>query len=317
MSVKSCWVTGAYGFIGRRVAKELSSHNCKVYGLGHGGWPQSEWRQWGLDFCVNGDLNASNLNFLKEKFSTPEEIYHLAGGSSVSAAFQNPQEDFNRNVAATSKLLEWVRQESPATKVIVSSSAAVYGNGHSHKIKETQLPAPYSVYGHNKAMTEDLCSIYAANYGLKIVIARIFSVYGAGLKRQLLWDICTKLTAKPTVLQLSGSGDESRDWMHVDDTVLALKNAIHIASDEVPVINIGTGKGISVRKVAKLIIDNWEPGSHVKQCRIEFDGTIRAGDPFSLIADTSKLSSLGVDLERELITGIREFITWYKEISAI
>lgn len=309
-----CWVTGAFGFIGRRVAKELARQGKYVLGVGHGSWPTSESKSWGLNCWVSGDLTASNFNFLKDTAGVPAQIYHLAGGSSVSAALQNPLEDFRRNVEASAQLLEWVRQESPETRLVVSSSAAVYGNSQSHQIKESQEPTPFSTYGYNKSMVEDLCRSYGFNFGIKSVIARIFSVYGTGLKRQLLWDICSKLHNEPRVLRLAGTGEELRDWVHVEDAVLALININDIADATTPIINIGTGIGTSVHSVASAIMSNWHAGSD-SSCELIFDGKSRPGDPFSLVADVSKLDATGIKLGREVVPELRHFVEWYKALN--
>ncbi len=313
VSNKICWVTGAFGFIGRRIGKELSQRGFQVLGLGHGHWPASESKRWGIESWLDGDLTASNLNFLRSKGGKPTAIFHLAGGSSVGAAFQNPLEDFNRTTYATAELLEWVRQESPNTRLVVASTAAVYGDGSAGQIKESQATVPFSIYGYNKLAMENLCRSYGFNYGLETAIARIFSVYGAGLKKQLMWDICSKLSEDATVLRLGGTGEEIRDWIHVDDTVVALTKLITITSDKTPVINVGTGIGTSVRSIAEKFIERWNAGISNTQCHLVFDGNQRAGDPFSLIADICPLNALGIQPSRQIDAEISAFVDWYKK----
>src|SRR5690606_6906754 len=110
-----------------------------------------------------------------------------------------------RNVETTAELLEWIRQESPTSKIVVASSAAIYGNKTKGPISEDLDSSPFSVYGYNKSIMEKLCQSYGYNYNLKILISRIFSVYGIGLRRQLLWDICNKLKENSGVLNLAGT----------------------------------------------------------------------------------------------------------------
>ena len=310
---QTCWVTGAHGFIGRQVALKLGQQGHRVVGIGHGAWPPSEWKKWGLVHWLNGEVSTSNFNLLKERYGLPSKIFHLAGGSSVGDANLYPLEDFKRNVVATAELFEWVRQESPGTKVVSSSSAAVYGNMYPDPIKESESPAPYSAYGYSKKMMEEVCSLYAFNYGIKVVVARIFSVYGVGLRRQLLWDICEKMQDQPTRLELSGEGSEVRDWVHVDDVALALVAIIEAASVEAPLINIGSGIGTPVREIAKFLAHQWgEEDKNNCVRELVFDSKRRIGDPHTLIADTTALELVGVTMKKNLFQGLKEYVKWYK-----
>jgi UDP-glucose 4-epimerase len=124
---------------------------------------------------------------------------------------QHPLEDFRRSVDTSARLFEWVRVNAPHTKIVCVSSAAVYGADHSGPIPETAPLSPYSPYGCHKAMMEMLCQSYVRNYGMRITIGRLFSVYGAGLEKQLLWDLCCKLRGNPGVVTLGGTGQELRD----------------------------------------------------------------------------------------------------------
>ena len=263
---------------------------------------------------MDGGVTASNLSSLRAKGGNPHEIYHLAGGASVGLAYQNPLEDFNRTAYTAAELLEWVRQESPATKILVASTAAVYGNSQTQFIKESQLPDPYSVYGYNKLALENLCRSYGFNYGLKVAIARIFSAYGAGLRKQLMWDICTKLSENPSVLKLGGTGEEVRDWIHVDDAVLAMTKIIGIATDKTPAVNVGTGAGTPVGEIGRNFVVAWNAGSASANCRLEFDGKQREGDPFRLVADVSTLNGIGVRPSKQVSVGIQEFVDWYRNL---
>jgi UDP-glucose 4-epimerase len=157
---------------------------------------------------LNGDIQSGNLRLLQQASGTPDVVYHLAGGSSVGVALSNPREDFTRTVATTAELLEWLRVDAPQARLVAVSSAAVYGSGHDGRIAEDATLTPYSHYGHHKRIMEELCRSYAASYGLRVTIARLFSVYGAELKKQLLWDMCTRLSTGSRPLVLGGSGNE-------------------------------------------------------------------------------------------------------------
>ena len=307
LATPSIWITGARGFIGRHLARQLADSGYYVCGLGHGAWAPREAAQWGVELWMNGDIQSDNLRQLMTEGGAPDYVYHLAGGSSVGAAIACPNEDFLRTVATTAQLLEWVRLESPTTRVIAISSAAVYGAGHSGAIAEDKASTPFSPYGYHKLMMEQRCQSYAATYGTRVAVARLFSVYGSFLKKQLLWDLCTRLSAGTSIVELGGTGQELRDWTDVRDVVRALDLLKDLSSDAVPTINVGTGKATDVRALAALVANAWPV-----KVDIVFSGKSRTGDPFSLVADSSRLQSLGFEWQITPDVGIHDFVHWYR-----
>jgi len=307
-------ITGAHGFIGKHLAKHLAAQGHHVSGLGHGIWPEAEASRWGVADWVNGDVHSANLRTLQARHE-PELVFHLAGGSTVGAAIANPREDFFRTVASTVELLEWIRLDLPTVRLIAVSSAAVYGSGTRGPIAEDTVGVPYSPYGHHKRMMESLCRSHADTYGLDFRVARLFSVYGPELKKQLLWDMCTRLGAGESPLVLGGTGQELRDWTHVNDVVAALAR---IAFDGNPAlrgqaINIGTGVGTPVQAIAQTVIDAWhERSGGTEKPDLRFSGQSRQGDPFSLVADPARLASMGFTWSVPLAAGVGSFVDWFR-----
>jgi UDP-glucose 4-epimerase len=304
-------ITGAHGFIGSHLALLLAGSGHRVCGIGHGAWPQSEAEAMGIFNWVNSNITCGNLRQLQQLAGTPDIVYHLAGGSSVGVAVGNPLEDFSRTVATTAELLDWMRLDAPKARLIAVSSAAVYGEGHSGLISEQAPLNPYSPYGHHKRLMEELCRSYAASYGTKVVIARLFSVFGSGLKKQLLWDLCTRLTQGSNLLLLGGTGEELRDWTDVRDVVCVLALLAEAASSQVPVFNVGTGKATSVREVAALLSKYWAKSN--KPTALSFSGETRKGDPFSLVAEPSAIKSMGFEWRIELEQGLVDYVNWFQK----
>lgn len=306
----SAWITGAHGFIGRHLASSLRAAGYQVAGIGHGAWPEAEAAQWGLSYWLNGEISASNLGQMRQALGIPDVVFHLAGGSSVGAAIAHPHEDFTRTVVSTAELLEWLRQHSPATRVVAISSAAVYGSAHSGPIAEDARLSPYSPYGTHKLMMEELCRSYAANFSLQVVLPRLFSVYGPGLKKQLLWDLCGKISAGSAV-ELGGSGDELRDWIDVRDVVRGLERVVQLASVEAPVVNLASGVATSVRAIAAMVAKSWaDSAAHARE--VTFSGRSRPGDPFSLVADVARMRACGIDNRIPVAQGVAEYVAWYR-----
>lgn len=301
------WITGGRGFIGRHLARRLARMGHRVAGLGHGLWSEAEAARWGYARWVNGSVEAANLAQLARDAGSPEIIYHLAGGSSVGAAFANPHEDFRRTVVSSADLLDWMRLGAPNAKLVAVSSAAVYGAGHGGPIGEDAPTRPYSPYGVHKRMMEDLARSYAIDFGVSVAIVRLFSVYGPGLRKQLLWDLCQKLAAEPDEVLLGGGGGELRDWTHIEDIIRLLDHAARFASMEAPILNGGSGVATSVRDVAALVTRAWGCAAP-----IVFSGRSRPGDPQSLVADPIRLNAGGFAFAMPLVDGIADYVRWFR-----
>jgi UDP-glucose 4-epimerase len=310
--MKRIWITGAQGFIGRHLAAWLAERGHTVSGIGHGLWLRPEAAAWGVQRWLNGDIHSSNLQQLLRDDGAPDYIFHLAGGSSVGVAIASPYEDFTRTVATTAELLDWMRLEARNTRLVAISSAAVYGAGHVGPVSEDQARLPFSPYGYHKLMMENLCRCYAVSYGIPVAVVRLFSVYGSWLKKQLLWDICSKLASGARQLELGGTGEELRDWTDVRDVVRVLEMTMNLAieANTMPVINVGTGQATCVREIAAQVLKSWPT-----EARVEFNGRSRPGDPFSLVSDSSALNMMGFEWSIPVDRGIYDYVQWYLEYS--
>jgi len=303
------WITGAKGFIGRHLARHLETLGERICGIGHGIWPSLEASSWGVEHWVNGEIDAANLESLRRRAGDPTAIYHLAGGSSVGSSIANPLEDFARTVASTARLLEWMRDAAPAAKLVAISSAAVYGSQYPKPIPPDAPTRPYSPYGHHKSMMEQLCRSYGETFGLRCTVVRLFSVYGPWLRKQLLWDLCSRIAVGETPIRLAGTGAELRDWTEVSDVVRLLRVAESLPGAPGETLNGGSAAGTCVADVAALVIRSWggEKGP------VTFSGERRPGDPFSLVADGTQLRGLDFRWEVALPQGIDHYVRWFRE----
>jgi UDP-glucose 4-epimerase len=303
------WITGANGFIGSYLARELADAGYAVHGIGHGAIHDSDRQRLGLKTWLRGEIDAANLNALAAAHGLPSKIYHLAGGSSVGLSIAQPFEDFSRTVASTARLLEWLRGSAPQCHVIAASSAAVYGADHNGPISEEAVSAPMSPYGEHKLMMEQLCNSYASSFGLRSTVARLFSVYGPHLRKQLLWDICCRLQQRDPTLVLGGTGDEIRDWTEVHDVARLLMTLGDLPQqDTFRVVNGGSGRGTRVADIANMLVRNW--GCDVT---VRYSGVVRAGDPFSLLAEDTHLRHLAFDWRIPIDRGIADYVRWFKD----
>ena len=296
-------VTGASGFIGRHVARLFAQKGHIVLGIGHGDWLREEWESWGLSEWRCADVT---LQTLRQYADEPTALIHCAGGGSVAFSINDPLADFERTVGSTAHVLEYVRTSAPFCRVVYPSSASVYGAVETVPIRENCSTAPISQYGIHKLMAEQMVASYSRQFGMSAAIVRLFSIYGCGLHKQLLWDACRKFASHDTIFM--GTGDEVRDWLHVDDAATLLMSAAEHASPECPVVNGGSGEGVTVRDVLLHL------GYNLLQAEVlpSFSGMPRAGDPTRYIADIEVSKAWGWLPTRQWLEGVEEYATWWK-----
>lgn len=300
------WITGARGFVGRRLAVYLRDQGLVVCGIGHGHLPAESWQQAGLSNWLNSEISAEALDQLATNHGIADFIFHLAGGSTVGASVQAPLEDFSRTTNTTARLLEWLRNNSARSKLVVASSAAIYGDTHGGPAEESRRPMPVSPYGYHKLMMEQLCQEYSQVFGLQNSVLRLFSVYGEGLRKQLLWDCGVKLMADGDSIGLGGTGEELRDWVHIDDAVVMLQRVVRLASDECPIFNGGSGVGVRVSEIVTLLAQSLK-----RPKRIDFSRICRRGDPLTLVADAARIAAAGYTCAVSLNVGVQRYADWF------
>jgi len=295
-------VTGAAGFVGRHLSRHLAASGWRVVGVGHGAWLRDDWRGWGIYDWHQCDIN---LDTLFTYGGEPELIFHCAGSGSVAFSMRNPYQDFRRTVETLVSTLEFARVHAPQSRIVYPSSAAVYGVAQQELMTESHPQAPVSTYGVHKKMAEDLCFSYARHHGARIAVIRFFSLYGTDLRKQLLWDACTKVTGGEN--GFFGTGEEIRDWLHVDDAASLFVKAAEAASTECPVVNGGTGVGVSVRELLGVVFDSIGSSE-----RPAFVNTARSGDPARYVADVTSARNLGWRPAVGWRDGVRSYVEWFK-----
>jgi UDP-glucose 4-epimerase len=297
-------VTGAYGFIGRNVARYLARNGWRVLGIGHGGWDHLQSKAWGLSDWHAADVTLENL---VTHGGRPDLIVHCAGGASVGFSIERPFQDYQRTFSTTAAVLEFARLHSPGAAVVLPSSAAVYGEARELPIVETAPLRPVSPYGEHKRMAEQMCRLYGEQFGVATAVLRFFSVYGPGLRKQLLWDACDRL-ARNEPPRFFGDGTETRDWLHIDDTVALIELAGSHAGRDCPVVNGGTGHAVSVRELLahlfRLLGRKDDPA---------FTGGGRSGDPKHYLADIQAAQRWGWDPRVGWRDGVRQYLDWFRQ----
>lgn len=296
-------ITGGYGFLGRAIARKLKTNGCHVSGIGNGRWDDYEAKFHGFDQWLDAPVTMSSLATLNVKFDL---IVHCAGNGSVGYSLSNPLQDFKKTVEGTAELLEYMRLNNPSARMVYPSSAGVYGTKPDVRIEESAPLNPISPYGYHKKVAEELSESYSRSYGLRISVIRFFSIYGPGLTKQLLWDAAQKLLSSQENAVFWGTGDETRDWIYIDDATDLICRAAQF-EEPFAIVNGAGGNRITVRETLEILRTSL--GSH-KQ--IIFNNNVKAGDPRYYHADVTSLLRLDWKPKVPLVDGIREYAMWYK-----
>ncbi|HLR07548.1 MAG TPA: NAD-dependent epimerase/dehydratase family protein [Pyrinomonadaceae bacterium] len=306
-------ITGSTGFIGGSLGRYGARAGHTVMGTGRSPEPSNEWP--GL--YQPNDTTAESLSEIVSNFD-PDVLFHAAGTASVGASLVDPLADFRGSVEVSANMLEAVRRSGKNPLVFIPSSAAVYGNPAALPVDEETKIQPISPYGFHKAMCEVLARESAECFGLRIIVCRLFSVFGAGQRRLLIWDLFKQLSGPSEVAWLEGSGSESRDFLYIDDVAEAIIQLAEKFGDSpsgyFDIINVASGEETKVVNLAGQIRDLVAPGKDVR-CR----GTFRPGDPLNWRGEISKLRSMLPGWKpRPVISGLNDCATaWQQDSNAL
>jgi UDP-glucose 4-epimerase len=299
-------VTGASGFIGRNTCLTFARQGYKVLGIGHGDWERQEWEKWGLTRWASSDITTRDLQLFTKNVQ-PFAIVHCAGSGAVSASYAAPYQDYQRSVDSTAQVLEFVRlQEANRPRIVLVSSAAIYGAQETLGITESVVSAPVSPYGYHKMLSENLCESYSRFFHMDISIVRLFSVYGAGLRKQLLWDAMTKFSNGEG--RFLGTGNEFRDWIHVSDAANLLVLAATKPQSRFEIYNGGHNHQ-SIRNILTKL-------SQAANFSVvpTFSSEEHVGNPNHLTGNSQRAShQLGWNPAVSLEWGLNDYAKWYAE----
>ena len=234
----------------------------------------------------------------------PDLVVHCAGRASVPLSVKDPRTDFLNGPVLTWEVLDAIRLNAPECAFLFLSSAAVYGCPEKLPVSEACAPRPISPYGAHKWQSEMICAEFSNLFGLRTASARVFSAYGPGLRRQVLWDLCHKAITEGRI-EAQGTGEESRDFLHVLDLCKGLATLAEKASLTGEVYNFGSGQETSIRALAEMVA-----GALKLDCEISFDGRLPKGTPLNWRADISAIRKLGFTPEVEIQSGVSNYAKW-------
>jgi nucleoside-diphosphate-sugar epimerase len=293
-------ILGSCGFIGHHLCEYLYKKNNEIVGCDIVAFGESNYKYYQTSILFNDFEDIfSNNNF--------DICINASGSANVAISLSQPISDFEANVYGVARVLDAIRRHQPRCKYLHISSAAVYGNPQHLPIDENAFCFPISPYGYHKWMSELLCKEYFSIYGIKTVIVRPFSVFGEGLRKQLLWDLCNKCKTQKELL-LFGTGMETRDFIHISDLCRSIELILVSSTFNFDLYNLANGKSIQIKEIAEGISLNF-PNTIIR-----FNNQQKEGDPIHWQSDISRIKALGYNQQVSLDKGLSDYVNWFLKI---
>ena len=251
---KRCVVTGGAGFVGSHLSDALLEVGASVVNVDRTGVPHPD-AHVGATF-ISCDLQDATK--LTEIIAGADFVFHLAALVSVQGSIDAPRDYYAVNVGGTLNVLEAARASASRPRVILASSAAVYGDQPEKRARESMLPNPKSPYGLHKYFGERMAALWHELYGIETISIRPFNIYGtrmnpngpyAGVIGKFM-----QMRADGLPLSITGDGTQTRDFVHVSDMVrgyLFAAVSSNVGAGEI--INIASGKSISLNELATMV----------------------------------------------------------------
>lgn len=246
-------ITGGAGFIGSHLANSLLTDKHQVCVLDNLSSGKPERLAAEVDLIV-GDIRDQTT--VDKAMRDVDGCFHLAAVSSVQLSNQDWPGTHQTNLSGTINVFNAAR--STQIPVVYASSAAVYGNNAEMPLKEVSSVRPLTAYGADKLGSELHARVAGLVHGVPTMGLRFFNVYGPGQDPSSPYSgvisvfVDTLLRGEP--VSIFGDGEQTRDFVYVDDVVTALRQAILNADCTAPVLNICTGESVSIYQLAQSIM---------------------------------------------------------------
>jgi len=242
-------VTGGGGFIGSHLVDALLARGDVVRVLDNFSTGKRENLQHNIEKIqlLTGDLRDSEV--LREAVRGVDCIFHQAAFVSVPQSMEDPDSCFDINVNGTGKLLAAARTAG-VKRVVLASSAAVYGENEAVPLSEDEEPDPLSPYAASKSINEIYARLFTKHLGLNVVALRYFNVYGPrqnpASDYAAVVPIFIKILEDESEPVIFGDGLQTRDFVYITDVVQANIQASESVKAPGKVFNICSGQEISL-----------------------------------------------------------------------
>jgi UDP-glucose 4-epimerase len=310
--MKRYLVTGGAGFIGSHLVRALLEQGDFVRVLDNFSTGKRE-NVTGLQVeMVEGDLrDAAAVTVAVQGIDI---IFHEAAFVSVPQSMQEPLPCFEINQRGTEILLEAARKAG-VKRVVLASSAAVYGDLETMPLEEHFPLRPLSPYAVSKHVEELYAEMYTRSFGLDVVALRYFNVYGPRQRPDSMYAAAVPIFARRLMdgkpVTIYGDGGQTRDLIYVGDVVRA-----NLAASEHPnapgqVFNICTGDETRIIDLIEVLMDLF-PSAPAP----EF-APVRAGDIYRSVGSPKKAADLlGFKPQTSLTDGLKAVVGWMKDVNS-
>jgi nucleoside-diphosphate-sugar epimerase len=308
-------VTGGAGFIGSHIVDRLLRQDIEVVvidNLTAGSMRKIAQHKRKSEFhFMKGDI----LDFptIRRIMKGIDAVFHEAALASVTLSMKNPLLANEINVKGTLNLLK-ASSDLGVKRFIYASTAAVYGDTENPQKEEDMPTNPNSPYGISKLAAENYVRIFQSLYGLETVSLRYFNVYGPRQRFDIncayggVITIFLNRLLKNMLPIIFGDGEQTRDFIFIDDVVEANMLALNNRDAPGSVFNIGTGIGVSVNQIAELLKELLS-----KKNLKNIHKKPRPGESRHGYADISKAEkTLGFHPKFDIKKGLTDLIDWYK-----
>jgi len=248
-------ITGGAGFLGSALANRLTNEGNQVRVLDDlsTGDPRALIPEVHLS---RGDINDRPK--LWTLLQDVDCVYHLAARVSVSESVLYPREYNTVNVGGTVALMEAMRDVG-VRRVVFISSGAVYGDQAAQPLREDATPNPRSPYAVSKLASEFYVRTIGGLWGIETVCLRVFNAYGPGqplpASHAPVIPCFLRQSVQNGTIVVHGDGNQTRDYVYVDDVVNAMAAAASAPSVNRQVINVGSGQETSVRELVRQVME--------------------------------------------------------------
>ena len=316
-------VVGGLGFIGGRLSASLAGAGARVTIV-------TPSRQKHHDAAI--DLEARGVRVVEGDVRDRSQIgaavrgqdviFNLAGQSGAVRSMEEPWDDLDVNARGMLTVIESVRRENPAARVVFTGSRLAYGRVGSDPVEETHEADPMCVHAVHKLVAEQYLRLYERLYGISYAVARITNPYGPGQPRaRTAYGVVNRLihlALAGDTLPIYGDGRQRRDYIYIDDVVgalLALGNAqaglpVQGRGASSNIYNVGTGVGTSIAGMAQAIVAAAGSGRLAFVAWPPLAEQIETGD---FVADISRIGAeLGWRPAVTLDEGLRRTVASYR-----
>lgn len=308
-----CLVTGGAGFIGSHIVHSLLERGFETICLDNFD-PTYDIKAKKKNIAtfienenfklIKGDVRDRKL--LDNIMVDIDYIFHEAALVSVVESMENPVKTIDINTIGTFNVLESALSGN-AKKVILASSAAVYGDSLELPKREKMFPVPKSPYAISKLDGEYASRIYYEEHGLRTTSLRYFNVYGPRQDPTSPYASAIPIFIRGALnnddIRIFGDGSQTRDFVFVNDVVQA--NELVMLKGDGQVFNVANGVFTSINEIAEEIIRQTGSKSNIVYAKE------RKGDIKHSVADISEIRNIGFKPEYNFNEGLRKTVEWF------